>query len=127
MRDLEVKRKSIYLKLVLATLLIIVALSIKAMWGSYQKYSESKATIDNLRAQYEKAESEKERLGSEIARLETKEGVEAEIRGKFSVVKPGEEVLVIVDDGKATETAETEEEKNVWQKFWSGVVDLFNW
>ncbi len=42
-------------------------------------------------------------LENEVSRLETERGLEEELRRNFPIVKPGEEVVVILD-GKATST-----------------------
>ena len=55
-------------------------------------------------------------LNSEINRLSTDEGVEEEIRSKYSVAKPGEELIVIVGTTSTT-SATTTKGESLWNKF----------
>lgn len=60
-------------------------------------------------------------LESQVEYLEDDRGMEAEIRGRFDVVKEGEQVVIILDDEvetspPATQSAVVEDEP--WYKFW---------
>ena len=43
-------------------------------------------------------EEDKEKLSANIAKLKTESGIEETIREKFGLVKPGEDVIIIVED-----------------------------
>ena len=61
----------------------------------------------------------KDKLASEIDNLNTASGLEAEIRSKFSVVKQGEQVIVVVPADTATTTAAEQPGfiRNLWNRF----------
>ena len=61
-------------------------------------------------------------LSENIDKLNTEEGVEEIIRDKYQVVKPGEKMLVIVDDKKAQETSEKE---GRGKGFWDFLKNIF--
>lgn len=65
-------------------------------------------------------EERKERLSEEIQHLETKEGVEEEIRENFGFAKEGERVVIIVE-GEEVETRG--ENKNTG--FWGSFLKIF--
>lgn len=80
-------------------------------------------TEENRRVAEEKVEELKERkenMSYEIDRLNTKEGIEENIREKFSVVKEGEKVIIIVDEDRGEGFSSEEED--------SGFLNFFkNW
>lgn len=82
------------------------------------------STAENRRLAQEKVnelKKQKEDLSSEITRLGTQSGVEADIREKFGLAKPGEGVIVIVDD-KSASSAEAMPKQS---GFWDFLSNLF--
>ncbi|HBM45587.1 MAG: hypothetical protein UT05_C0005G0017 [Parcubacteria group bacterium GW2011_GWF2_38_76] len=78
-------------------LLVATILLLKSVWGVYKK--DSMARINMKEAEITLANLEKKKVGleKEIAKLNTERGIEEELRRRFQVVKPGEQVLVVVD------------------------------
>ncbi len=103
------------------TLLILIIFFARATYGVYQKQEESSANTLQAAGELKRLVDRQTLLNTELARLSTNEGIEEEIRAKFGVSKPGEEVLIIVDPHKAT-TTEIIEEESLWGKF----KNLFN-
>lgn len=68
-------------------------------------------------AELNKILERKKELAQSIDYLKTEQGIEAEIRSKFRVVKDGESVAVIVDDDKPTTTIVASSSPSLWQKF----------
>lgn len=101
MREFEKKRqikKFIYSKAVIALLLIVLFLLAKGTIGVYKKASES-ASRENLSAvKLSKLEDRKSSLESEIDRLESRVGIEEELRTRYSFSKEGEKIIVIVNE-----------------------------
>ncbi|MEN9647218.1 MAG: hypothetical protein RLY57_22 [Candidatus Parcubacteria bacterium] len=98
---LEYQRKQsvknmLYSKLSIAILLILFVLFAKGAWGMYGKMKTSAEAREGTRKELNVLTERKNNVGDEIARLKTKEGLETEIRGKFNVAMPGEEVLILV-------------------------------
>lgn len=104
MREYQRKRKIkrfLYSPLMLLALLALIALMGKATWGVYLKEKQSRMSLDRAAATLSSLEAREQRLTEKIERLKTLEGVEAEIREQFQVAKPGERMVVIVEDKKA--------------------------
>ncbi|MCC2630698.1 MAG: protein of unknown function with transrane region [Candidatus Paceibacter sp.] len=119
MREFQAKkrfRKIVYSKAIVAGMIVMLAFMIHATWKVFQKEKESAANVVDASRQLEKLETRQELLDSEIARLSTDEGVEEEIRSKFSVMKPGEHLIVIVDK-KGSTTVEVQPQESWWGKF----------
>ena len=66
----------------------------------------------------------KNKLEATVLELGTKEGLEKELRENFNVVKPGEKVIVILDDKNKETKSDVagEVEKN---SFWSRILSIF--
>ena len=99
--------------LFLAVLLFIFA------WGVFGFISKTGATRENRKISENKVaelERKKEKLSADIAKLETDEGVEENIRQKFGLAKEGEGVIIIVEDPNKPEIPK-EESKGFWSFF----------
>ena len=112
----------IYSKPVLVILLIILLWVIYGTWGVFQKERESRANLLRVQNQLANLQERSSELSADVARLNTVQGKEEEIRSKYEVAKPGEELLVIVDkDGAETSSPP----QTGWQRFWSDVTHIF--
>lgn len=109
MEDYKAKqriRKKIYSPWVFGSLLLVTLFLIKGTWGVYFKQNESAKNLEKVKTELANAQNREEDLEASVSYLKTQEGVEEEIRDKYSVAKPGEEILLIVeprDNGKSDE------------------------
>jgi cell division protein FtsB len=78
-------------------LLIATILLLKSVWGVYNKDSVARINMQEAEVTLANLQKKKAGLEKEIAKLNTERGVEEELRRRFQVVKPGEQVLMIVD------------------------------
>jgi hypothetical protein len=108
--------------LVLAVLFCIVALFSYNTIGLIEKERETAKNkaeelnrIDDLRGQ-------QTQLSNDIAKLGTDEGKEASIRDKFQLVKPGEKMVVIVDNDPQTQAPAS---PPVDHSFWGFIKSMF--
>ena len=118
MREFQDKkrvRKFLYSKGVVAVLAVFVLILAHATWGVYQKEQESQTAAAASESELGKLQDRQAVLQSEIARLKTDEGVEEEIRSKFSVAKPGEDLIIIVNPDDATNT-QTLPKPSLWDR-----------
>lgn len=115
-------RKVIYSRITILVLFIVIIFLFKAVYDIFEKERISANDVAAVERDYKSLESRQNMLKSEIDKLNTKEGIEEEIRGKFSVAKPGETVVVIVDSTSSTSTSAVNSSRSLWQRF----VDLFN-
>jgi len=109
------RKKNIYLKLSIFVLLVLIFF----VWrGTIKSYFDAKVTSENnkiAKQQLEDLEKRNLEIVEEISKLKTKEGIEEEIRNKFSVVKKGEKMIMVVDSNDFKNPAN--EEKTFWEKF----------
>jgi len=122
MIDFQQKRqfnKIIYSKLSFVVLFILIIFLIRP---TYYIYKKSRLSFDNytvVKKDYENLKTRKDMLESEIDRLKTDSGMEEEIRGKFNVSKPGETVVVIINNSTSTDANDQN------KSFWSSLLNLF--
>jgi len=112
-------RKVIYSRITIFVFIIIVIFLVRAVYDIYQKERMSAKSVASVEENYNSLKARQSMLKSEIERLSTDKGVEEEIRSKFSVAKPGETVVVIIDSG-STSTGLENVEVGFWQK-------IFGW
>src|SRR3989344_3498380 len=85
------------------------------------KEEESRSRVEALRAEASAMTAREEVLKKNIARLNTPEGIDEEIKAKFNVVPAGEEVAIIVDEKRAATS--TEVLKLPWyQKLFDAII-----
>ncbi|HAS85014.1 MAG TPA: hypothetical protein DCS23_03030 [Candidatus Yonathbacteria bacterium] len=94
----------------------------KGAWGIHQKAQIAISERNIAQRSMLEMEERTAELQSSLIHLKSDIGVEEEIRQKYSVVRPGEEVVVIVDDrAKKSENSEA----GIGNGFWRSIVDFF--
>ncbi|NCS99135.1 hypothetical protein GW764_03030 [Candidatus Parcubacteria bacterium] len=127
MLEFESKRKfkkRLYSKFTLFVLLIILALIIHGAWGIYQKNRTVKNDLVKLEKTLSEHEERKDRLESQIERLDSDVGKEELLREKYSLSKEDEKAIFILDSEEPEQIAE--EEKGFFGKMGDFFVGLFN-
>jgi len=124
MRELREKQKvknRLYSTPTLAILFIITLLIIRGAFGVMMKERESQRLVSDLEVKEQTLADHEIELKNSIDRLQTDEGLDSEIKEKYSVAKPGEHVVVIVDPRPlATTTAST---SPPWYRaFWKSII-----
>ncbi len=114
-------RRFLYSRITSVILLVIIFFILKGVWGVYEKQSIAKENLKKISTNFNTLLERELILTSEINRLKTDIGVEEEIREKYGLVKPGEEVLVIIDDDEVVGSPSISSGSNFWQK----IVDWF--
>lgn len=129
MKEFQEKRKfrkiifSRFSLIVLLVILVILSISVARV---YNKSRKAALKNQEITQKIEELESKKRELDERIAKLETGSGLEEEVREKFGVKKPGEEVLTIIDKTPENDKINNEEsDKGFFGKIWSWIKDLF--
>jgi cell division protein FtsB len=109
-------RKFLYSRPVVAIVVIIAVYSLYSTWSIYQKMLHSRQAMEQSQKELLTLATQNDSLDSTISELQTNAGVEKEIRSKFGVAKPGENMAVIVQDS-GTSSQSTSTPKSLWNKF----------
>ncbi len=125
MRGVKRSSKSVWKRLLvfvfLFSLLIILGNSTRKV---YNKNIEAEKALVRMEQEIKELKDRQTELKDSQERLKTQEGIEYEIRKKFSVAREGEHVAIIVDSqSTSTESVET---NTSWQKIKSFFSNIFN-
>jgi cell division protein FtsB len=113
-------RKMMYSWVTILILFIIFAFLLNSVWKVYKKQKITQDNLQNTATDLDSLKEREKKLSTEIGWLKTEGGTESEIRDKYGLVKPGEEVIVIVDKKDDKNSATESIEKSFWQK----IVDM---
>lgn len=103
----------------LGVLLAIVALLSVSVFQRFTIEREMAGRREAAEAELELLKQRAAAIEAQVEYLEEERGLEAEIRGRFDVVKTGEEVVVILDDPKEeTQELPPPSPPKPWYKFW---------
>ncbi len=122
MLDFQQKRKVrswMYNRLTIALLFVAFVFVAHSTWVVYRKKVESEEMMSVSLKNVETLRSRSADLQKKIDRLATAQGVEEEVRSKFSVAKEDENMVIIVQDEVSTST------KAQKRTFWSRFMALF--
>jgi cell division protein FtsB len=110
-------KRFIYSKITLVILVILVVLLLNAVWKVYQKQDYTKDNLAKAAASLNSLQAREKMLSSEIERLKTADGIEGEIRAKYGLVKPGEEVIIVVDKDDDFTSSQGASKASFWEEF----------
>lgn len=110
-------RRFIYSRLVAILLLIVLFFLLKQVWDVYDKQRFTQENLDRVSGDLNELRARELRLQTEISRLKTSGGAEAEIRERYGLAKPNEEVISIVGGDSRPEEELILPEPSWWQKF----------
>ncbi|TSC56608.1 MAG: hypothetical protein Greene041679_508 [Parcubacteria group bacterium Greene0416_79] len=119
MREFQQKRKmrrALYSRVTLLVLLALLVVVARGALNVYKKERESRKQLDRVDAELSVLETRRAALAEQIERLKTPAGIEAEIREQFQVAKPGERMVVIVEE-KGGEAAEPPQQRSFFSRF----------
>ena len=93
-------RSKLYSPLVFVVLVILVGILGHAAFSAYQKRNISASARQSVANEVSDLEARQASMQESITRLRSPDGIDTEIREKFQVVKPGEEMIVVVPEAK---------------------------
>lgn len=128
MREFQERRKirGFFHSKKMTVLLLLVLTFLSYFAGKlYFKNRNAVAKRDETRKELTELEQRKAGLETDVNRFNTESGMEAEIRGKFNVQKPGEKVLVIVDKNAENAKMETGGLGSFFNKIWTWIKNKF--
>lgn len=117
-------KKRLYSLPVLVVLLVVTVLILRGTYGVMKKQQESAEYVKDLKVKVASLKDRQEELKTDISKIQTDDGLETEIKNRFSVSKAGEHVAVIVDpEAEATNSATSTD--NWFKKMIHGLTSLW--
>ena len=112
-------QRVLYSRPILVLLAVLLVVALNSTWKMYEKASLAREQKNRLEKELEDLKARELDLEVKIANLKTARGLEEEIRGRFSVAKNGESVVVVVDpsSGEGTSTNGESVIGGLWHKF----------
>ena len=105
-----------YSRVTLVILIIVIIWLLNSVWSVYKKQDMTRDNLAKIAASLESLQAREKMLSDEIESLKTESGREAEIREKYGLVKPGEEVIVVVDKDGDNDDKSADLETGFWGK-----------
>jgi cell division protein FtsB len=102
--------------------IIVAILLTKSVLGLYSKAQLSVEARETSEKELGSIMERKAFVEAEISKLKTAPGMEEEIRRKFSVARPGEEVVVIIE---GTKEAPVPVDESFFQSIWEKAKGIF--
>jgi cell division protein FtsB len=120
MREFQDRRRLkefLHSRYAIGFLLLLIILLINAVWGIRAKYEKSKNMAATAAVDLEALKEREKILQDAVEALNTEEGKEKELRDRFGVVKEGERMIILVDEGVKEVPVEITK-KSWWAKLW---------
>jgi cell division protein FtsB len=99
---------------VIVILALLAAVSARAAWNMYEKFTEASLGRQAAQSELDELKEKKERVSTAVTAFSSERGIEAEIRQRFGVAKPGEGEIQIVRDEDG-EGGASKEPQNLWE------------
>jgi hypothetical protein len=110
-------RNACYILIVLA-LAVIASFLLFSNWKIFQKFKDSVSFRQTAEANLKDESGREAQLKIKVTELQTESGLEKEIRERFPVAKPGEEVIMIIPGNNSEATSDSGANSGGWwQKF----------
>jgi uncharacterized protein YpmB len=109
-------KKILYSPLIIIILIILVVVSIRATWNMYNKYSDTKTNLEQVRSEHQQVVARKQELTNKLEDLNTATGRARELRTTYGVAKAGEGMIVIVDNKDSQNTDNSQNKPSLWQR-----------
>lgn len=119
-----VKRKNKWYQspIVSVILVLLIVWAAFAVVGAYRKDRDATMMRDQSARELDDLNAKKIELGNHIQNLSTERGIEAEIRNRYRVERPGENLVIVVDNGEPDKGHRSETDS-----FWTRLRAYIGW
>lgn len=105
-------------------LLVLAVVSVRAAWNMYQTFVQASTGEGETVLQLAALKEQEAGVEASIERLSTERGLEAEVRERYGLGKPGESKIAIVRDAGAGSGTDTTHKGSAFVRF---LRSLFVW
>lgn len=104
-------------------LALVAYFAVRGVWGMYGKFASASRADEAAKIELEELTRQHEQVGAAAEALSSSRGVEAGVRERYGVAKPGEGQIDIIRR-EATTSAESQEERGFFSEMFHA---LFVW
>ena len=130
MKDFQERNKFKRMLFSFPVMICILFLIVFAGWGMFNvlrtKYALDKE-IARLKLEIAKAETTRKDYDAQMSEIQTADGMDREARSRFNLQKPGEEVVVFVDDSKKTAPPPENKTTGAYHAILRWFKNIFSW
>ena len=109
-------KQILYSRLTVVLLAVVVIFLGAQVWDVFQKERSTAEKKEQQKRELSELEERERLLQEEIERLETRVGLESEIRGKFEVGREEEGLIVVVDPLEEEIVSNDFKRRSLWQR-----------
>ncbi len=110
-------RKILYSKATILVLLVVLVFVARGTWEIHEKATIARAERDQASRTLADVDGREAELEASLILRRTDQGIEDEIRQKFTVARPWEEVVVVVDESAKKGKNDEGAGKGFWTMF----------
>lgn len=111
-------RKILYSKASILVLLVALVLVSRGAWQVHEKAVIARTERDESARVLADLQDRNKALEASLTHLKSTQGIEDEVRQKYAVARPGEEIVVVVDESsKKGKNGDEAPQKSFWQRF----------
>jgi len=107
----------------LLLLVVVTFVAVRAAWGMYGKFAEAAQSDELAHKQLAALQTQATQVSASVDSFGSSRGLEAEVRERYGVVKPGEGQIQIVRDASTT-PSRGPAGQNIFIRVWQA---LFGW
>jgi len=107
----------------LLLMLVITVVAVRAAWDMYGKFAEAAQSDEVAQKQLMALEAQQAQVSASVDSFASPRGLEAQVRERYGVVKPGEGQILIVRDSTTT-PSQGAAPQNIFIRVWQA---LFGW
>ncbi|MDE2071122.1 MAG: hypothetical protein KGI70_00040 [Patescibacteria group bacterium] len=115
----EGKVKAALAVLGVVTLAVVAVFAAQGVWGMYQKFASASADDAAAQAQLGTLKDQYQKLDAAVTAYQSGRGVEAAVRERWGVARPGESEIDIIR--VATTSAPIAVEVGFWARLWHAI------
>lgn len=121
-QEREKARKIMYSKVSLLILFVVLIIVGRGAWSAHKKAETARSERNIALRHITQLETRNADMLASLEHFKNDSGIEEEMRQKYTVARPGEEIVVVVDDDvKKGKNSEAVDKKSLWQR----IIDFF--
>lgn len=125
-QERRVLRRIIFSRFAFVFLMVVLGFMVYSTVKIYLRSQEANFVNQMVEKEIEELKAKRGDLSAAIQRLESEGGREEEIRSRFSVQKPGEKAVIIIEKEVKNNLPENGSPSGFFEKVWGFIKNIFS-